>query len=140
VAGRMPPPSVLALERLPGVKVLGYVERLESFLDEISMGVIPLWEGPGIKVKTLTFFAAGVPVAATPVGLEGVPAVHARHCMIAEDPSGLAGGLRAIAGDRGLAETLAEESRRLVADAYTPERVGPRFVAAVELAVRGAPT
>lgn len=132
VAGRRPPASIRALERHPGVKVIGYVEDLGQFLDRIGAAVIPLWDGRGIKLKTLTLLAAGVPVAATPVALEGIPAVDGRDCLIAEQPEALASALQRLISDRKLAAAVAAGGRRLMAESYTWDSAGPRFVEIVE--------
>jgi glycosyltransferase involved in cell wall biosynthesis len=135
VAGRNPPPSVEALESFPGVILLGYVDHLDSFLDSLGAAVVPLWGGQGIKLKTLTLLGAGVPVAATKVALEGIPAVDGRHCLIADDPAGLADRLRGISSDMERARELGNEGRRLVAERFTWETAGPRFLEIVERAV-----
>jgi glycosyltransferase involved in cell wall biosynthesis len=132
IAGRNPSPQVQALRRHAGVEVVGFVERLDDFFGQLAAGVVPLWHGPGVKLKTLTFMGAGVPVAATPVGVEGIDARNGRDCMIADDERGLADALRAIVSDPQLAERLSSHGRTLVARHYTWESVGRRFVDVVE--------
>ena len=134
VAGGSPPASVRGLERIPGVEVLGYVERLDEFLRGLDAAVVPLWSGAGVKLKTLTFMAAGVAVAATPVAMEGIDAENGRHCLVAEGPGGLAGALSDLVGDPVRARAVGREGRRLVQECYTWPSVGPRFVSAVERA------
>jgi glycosyltransferase involved in cell wall biosynthesis len=135
VAGGNAPPSVEALESFPGVNLLGYVDHLDSFLDSLGAAVVPLWAGQGIKLKTLTLLGAGLPVAATTVALEGIPAVEGRHCLVADDPAGLADGLRRIASDPELARRLGEAGRGLVAERFSWQRAGPKFIEIVERAV-----
>jgi glycosyltransferase involved in cell wall biosynthesis len=132
IAGRNPSRRVAELERYPGVEVVGFVESLDHFFAQLTAGVVPLWHGPGVKLKTLTFMGAGVPTAATPVGLEGIEAENGRDCMIASDARGLADGLRAIVSDPELAERLSSNGRQLVAERYTWQSVGRRFVELVE--------
>lgn len=142
VAGAGVSPQVQALERFSGVRILGYVERLEELLRGLAAAVIPLWAGPGIKLKTLTLLGTGIPVAATPVAVEGLAVEDGRHCLVADTPAGLAAAIRRILDDRPLAERLAGEGRRLVAERYTWDVIGPAFVEAVERAARAvsAPT
>ena len=61
IIGREPPPEVRQLEQLPGVQVLGYVDDLDQVFAGAAAAVTPLWAGAGIKMKTLTFIAAGLP-------------------------------------------------------------------------------
>jgi glycosyltransferase involved in cell wall biosynthesis len=134
VAGGDPPDPVRRLERLPGVELLGYVDDLREFSARLGAAVVPLWHGAGVKLKTLTFMAAGVPVAGTPVALEGIEAESGRHCLAADDPGGLAKALVRLVEEPSMARRVGAEGRRLVAENYTWERVGPRFVEAVERA------
>ena len=134
IAGRAPTDAVRALERHPGVKVVGYVEDLDGFLGEIGAAVVPLWGGQGVKLKTLTLLGAGLPVAATPVALEGVPAEDATHCMVADEPRRLAAALCRIAADERLAAQLRRQSRALIAERFSWERVAPEFADVVERA------
>ncbi len=134
IAGRDPPPELRALESSPGVRLLGFVEDLDALLADAGAAVVPLWAGQGVKLKTLTLLGAGLPTAATPTALEGIPAVDGRHCIVADDPASLAAGLERIAGDRALAAELGESGRRLVAERFSWEAVGPRFVDVVERA------
>ena len=134
VGGREPPKAVRDLERHPGVHVLGYVDDLDGFLKGLGAAVVPLWGGQGVKLKTLTFLGAGLPTAATPVALEGIPAEDGRHCLVADPPQALALALERIAADPQLARHLADNARRLVAQQFSWEHVGPRFVEVVERA------
>jgi glycosyltransferase involved in cell wall biosynthesis len=134
IAGAAAPPAVRSLERLPGVRVLGYVADLDELLSRLAAAVVPLWDGPGIKLKTLTFLGAGLPVAATPVAVEGIAVEDGRHCLIAETPKMLVESIRRILADRALADRLAREGRRLVAERYTWEVIAPAFVETVERA------
>jgi glycosyltransferase involved in cell wall biosynthesis len=79
--------------------------------------------------------AAGVAVAATPVAIEGIEADHGGHCLVADDPRGLAAAVRELVADPERARVLATEARGLVKDRYTWRSVGPRFVSAVERVV-----
>jgi glycosyltransferase involved in cell wall biosynthesis len=136
IAGAEPPAAVRQLERYPGVEVLGYVEDLNGFLGGLAAAVTPLWKGAGVKVKTLTFMGAGLPLVATPVAMEGVEVENGRHCLIANRPDELAGALQDLLDDHERAARMGAEARRLIAGGYTWETVGPRFREAVERAAR----
>ncbi len=86
VAGRDPPADVQALADLTGVRVLGFVEDISAILARSAVGVVPLWAGAGIKMKTLTMMAAGLPVVGTDVGFEGIAVQDGVDAIVAEDP------------------------------------------------------
>jgi glycosyltransferase involved in cell wall biosynthesis len=134
VAGGSPPDHVRALERHAGVEVLGFVDDLDVFFAQLGAAVVPLWHGAGVKLKTLAFMAAGVPVVGTSVAVEGLDVEHRRDCLVAEDPGGLAAGLRNLVADVEAARRIGAEGRRLVAHGYSWPSVGARFREAVERA------
>jgi glycosyltransferase involved in cell wall biosynthesis len=61
------------LSRHVAVDYRGYVEDLLPVAGECVAGIVPLWAGAGIKLKTLTMMSLGLPVASTSVGFEGIP-------------------------------------------------------------------
>jgi glycosyltransferase involved in cell wall biosynthesis len=127
VAGKRPSQQVLGLQAVRGVKVLGFVEDLRSWLASLDVAVVPLWSGAGVKLKTLTFMSASVPIVTTPVGIEGIDVEHERHCLIAEEPHELAVGLRRLLEDQAMARRLAVAARALVAERYTMPAIGAQF-------------
>lgn len=73
------------LQSVPNVDYRGFVDRLEPELTAAHVGVVPVWSGAGIKMKTLTFLSLGVPIIATPVAMEGIPSEAAAY--VAEQPA-----------------------------------------------------
>jgi polysaccharide biosynthesis protein PslH len=135
VAGKRPTQQVLNLQTIRGIKVLGFVEDLRTWLASLDAAVIPLWSGAGVKLKTLTFMSASVPIVTTPVGVEGIDVEHERHCLIAEEPHELAAGIRRLLEDQVLAGRLAVAARTLVAERYTMPAIGAEFSRFVREAV-----
>ena len=133
VAGS-PAEAVRGLERLPGVELLDFVADLAEFMSGLDAAVVPLWHGAGVKLKTLSFMAAGVAVAATPVALEGIDGYDGGQYAMADDPADLATAIRNLVDDPETARRIGRAGRELVAERYVWDRVGPRFVDAVERA------
>lgn len=121
-----------------GVEIWGAIgdDDLPSFLAELAVAVVPLWEGgTGVKLKTLTLMGAALPVVATPMALIGIPAVHRQHCLIANDAGGLADAVLELVSDRELATRIGAAGRQLVAEQFTWARLGPRYLEEVERAM-----
>ena len=72
LVGASPVPEVLALGKLPGIQVVGRVQRMAEYLHQAAVCVVPMRIGFGIKNKTLEAMAAGTPVVASDRGLEGL--------------------------------------------------------------------
>ena len=75
---------------VPNVIRTGFVDDIGGFLAEMQVGLLPLRQGAGIKIKTLECMAAGVTVVTTPVGAEGIAAAHGVHFLVGETAQELA--------------------------------------------------
>ena len=71
VVGSKPTEEILALAT-DDVIVTGFVENLTPLLDKMRVSVAPLRYGAGIKGKIGTAMAAGLPVVATSLAVEGM--------------------------------------------------------------------
>jgi glycosyltransferase involved in cell wall biosynthesis len=125
LAGSGRPPGWL--ERHDGVRVLGYVEDLRPVLAGARAAVVPLWSGAGVKVKTLTLLAHSVPVFATPVGAEGVPACDA--VRLADSPAALAEAI--LAASPADLDRMAGAGLPLIEAEFSAGRFAERLVAAL---------
>jgi glycosyltransferase involved in cell wall biosynthesis len=67
--------------RFSNVHFLGYVPDLAPVLAECAAGVVPLWYGAGVKMKTLQLMAHRVPVFGTAVAFEGVAVKPEWSCV-----------------------------------------------------------
>jgi len=132
VAGAEPPAEILALKHVEGVEILGYVEDVDVFLSGLDVAVVPLWAGAGVKLKTVTFLGAGIPLVATSVGIEGTGVIDGVHALIRESPPDLAAGLQELLVDSVLAERIGSNGRSLAVQRLTWPCVGAEFVAVVE--------
>lgn len=74
VVGAGASPSQIAfLRRYAFVEYMGYAENLDSVFASAVAGIVPIWAGAGVKLKTITMMSRGLPVVSTPSGMEGIP-------------------------------------------------------------------
>jgi polysaccharide biosynthesis protein PslH len=71
IVGSSPSKKVLALAS-KHIVITGFIEDPTPYFEKAEIGIVPLVEGAGIKLKTLEMLEAGLPVIATNVGAEGV--------------------------------------------------------------------
>lgn len=71
VVGASPTKKVLGMQN-EYVKVTGFVNDPTEYFVRSKVGVVPLLNGAGIKVKTIEMLESGLPVISTPIGAEGV--------------------------------------------------------------------
>ena len=128
IVGNSPGPSLLGLARqLPDVDVTGFVPDLREHLLEADVAVAPIrLAGGGIHCKALEAMACGTPVvvSALVTGIRGLPG---QDFLVAKDVTEYVRGVRRIFENPGLARSLSENGRRLVAENYTWEKTTERL-------------
>ncbi|MBN8226587.1 glycosyltransferase [Corallococcus macrosporus] len=122
VVGRSPPASVRALEN-ERLVVTGSVPSVAPYLARALATAIPLRAGSGTRLKVLEAAAAGVPVVATRLAVEGLPVVEGQHVLLAESPQEFAAALRRLRNDPALCKKLADNARRM-AEAFAWDGIG----------------
>lgn len=95
--------------RQPWVEMLGFVEDIGEFYQDMDLLVSPVTMGTGINIKTVQALAYGVPLLATAWGMKGIETGDARHSC--ESMDALAKSLLELHGDPEEINRLAEVSR-----------------------------
>lgn len=103
------------------VELLGTIDpdQEQDLLSQCGVFVVPLWIGAGARVKIATAWAAGAPVVTTSIGAEGLDCRDEENVLVADDPARFADQVVRVLEDPGLAEHLAENGRRMVAERYS---------------------
>ncbi len=128
IAGQRPSQEILALERLPGVRVTGYVDDVRELAADCGTFIVPLRSGSGVRVKILNALAMGLPVVSTSVGSEGLQVENGRHAIIADTPLEFAEGVVKLLKNRELAAELGANGRSLVCEQYSWGAIGERLL------------
>lgn len=105
------------------------IELLSSF----DVGVMPLVDDPWSRgkcgLKILQYFAAGVPVVASPVGVNRDIIEHGVNGYLADDAAAWLVALRRLLAEPGQAAALAQAGRATVEQHYSAEVWAPRIAA-----------
>jgi len=109
------------LERVPGVRAIGRVERVEDEYLSAGVFVAPILEGGGIIVKILDAMAAGVPVVTTPYGNEGIRAATGEEILVADRPEQFAEAVVRCLRDGAENARVGEAGRRFVGRVFSQE-------------------
>ncbi len=124
IAGKNPDPRLLAAAAGdPAVEFLGFVPDLEPLFRRSRVFIAPLRFGAGIKVKVLSGMGRGLPTVTTSVGSEGLEARHMRHAAITDQAGDMVQAILTLLTDRAAWELMARESRALIQEKYTWERM-----------------
>ncbi|HQT97271.1 MAG TPA: glycosyltransferase [Thermodesulfobacteriota bacterium] len=109
------------LERVPGVRAVGFVDRVEDEYMSARVFVAPILEGGGIIVKILDAMAAGVPVVTTPFGNEGIGAASGEEILVADHPERFAEAVALFLVNGAENVRIGEAGRRFVGRFFSPE-------------------
>jgi len=118
IVGSNPTPAVLAMRKLPGVKVLGRVCDTRPHLLANAVVVIPLRAGSGTRLKILEALSMGCAVVSSSIGCEGIEVVDGEHLYVADDSNTLADRVVNILKNNNVRRRLGLEGRRLVEAKY----------------------
>jgi glycosyltransferase involved in cell wall biosynthesis len=76
------------------IRFLGWVDDLDSVLSNSVALLSPLRTGSGVKIKVIEALARGLPVVATPAGVQGIEADESTGCLVGATPLDLAASMR----------------------------------------------
>jgi glycosyltransferase involved in cell wall biosynthesis len=127
IMGADPPASIQKLDRQQGIRVLGYVNDLPDVLSSVSVGVVPLWAGAGVKVKTITMMASGIPTVSTAVGAEGIDYRDSTSLVVANDPAEIGQAIVDLLNDPASARLMGQRARSLVSLSFSWQVTGTRM-------------
>jgi MoaA/NifB/PqqE/SkfB family radical SAM enzyme/glycosyltransferase involved in cell wall biosynthesis len=98
----------------PRLRFTGPVDDLPGHLAGADIAICPLFAGGGTRLKLLEYFAAALPVVATPLGAEGLPVRDGAHLLLA-DGEHFAAAVRRLLSDAGLRASLGRHARAFAA-------------------------
>jgi len=115
-------------------------ERETALLARFDAGIMPLADGPWERgkcgYKLIQYMAAGLPVVASPVGVNTVLVRDGENGFLAADPAQWTAALTRLAADPALRARLGAAGRRLVEERYSLQAVAPRLAGTLMGAAR----
>ncbi|MFI7586461.1 glycosyltransferase family 4 protein [Spongisporangium articulatum] len=108
------------------VRFLGWVDDLDAVLGRSAGLLSPLRSGSGVKIKVLEALARGLPVVATPSGVQGIAASEETGCLLGTTPAELAAGMARLA-DPATNDQLSKAARQAWDERYAPPVVQRRY-------------
>lgn len=122
--------------RLPNVDVemLPWSESGEvSLLQGCDIGVMPLpdspWERGKCGYKLIQYMACGLPVVASPVGVNTEIVQSGENGFLAQDEAAWCKALSCLLQDKALRTRMGKAGRKTVEENYCVQRVAPRLIA-----------
>ena len=122
IVGQKPPAKVLELDRLPGVRVTGFVPSMAETMSTAMIIISPLRWGTGVKNKVLEGAALGKPMVVSPCSLEGIDLHPGTDIEVAESPGDYVTRIMDLLSDEPRRKLMGERARKVVAENYTWEK------------------
>jgi len=97
----------------PHLEFAGRVASIPEAMADISVGVVPIVSGTGIRFKLLEMLSMGLPIVTTSLGKLGTDCVDGQHVMVADEPTKFAEMVNLLLSDSGLRETLSQRAVEL---------------------------
>jgi glycosyltransferase involved in cell wall biosynthesis len=119
IAGRNPPPDILALAEPPRLRVLANLKEMQNAASQAFLAVVPLRMGGGTRVKILEALAWGLPVVSTSTGCAGLEVADCRELLVRDDPNEFAEAILRLGSDPELYDSLRLNGRALVEQRYS---------------------
>jgi len=117
IVGQSPPSKVRALASHE-VVVTGFVEDIKAQYVQSAVAVSPVRFGAGTLNKILEPLALGIPVVATPIGVEGLDLTVRKNILVADNPRGFAMAVVRVMQEPELRGRLSREAMALVRRLY----------------------
>ncbi len=126
VVGAEPPARLKAMQS-GRVIFTDRVDDVRPWVRRGTVNIVPLRMGGGTRLKILESFSMNIPVVATPIGAEGIEAVHGESIMIAEQPAEFADAVVRLLGDAALRKRITANARELMRERYEWSVIGERL-------------
>jgi glycosyltransferase involved in cell wall biosynthesis len=144
VIGRRAPDEQLVKLCGPGARFLTWVDDVESVLRQASVVVLPDQSGSGMKNRTLSAMACGVPVVGSHFAFEGFDVLDGDHCFVRDTPEDFASTVDTLMRDDGLRRAVGARGRAFVVGRYSIQGVACAWLCLYKstidhMAVRSAP-
>lgn len=130
LAGANPPGWLRELDG-ENIEVSGRVPDVAPCLARATVFVCPLRFGAGLKNKVLEALAMGVPVAATPLSLDGIDVRDGESALVAEVDE-IAAKTIELLGDSALRQRLSQGGLALIQAQYSWEKTASSYEALYE--------
>ncbi len=108
------------------IEISGRVPEVTPYLARATVFVCPLRIGAGLKNKVLEALAMGIPVAATPLSVEGIDVRAGESALIAPVDQ-IAQRTIELLGDAALRERLSKNGRALIESRYSWEQTASSY-------------
>jgi glycosyltransferase involved in cell wall biosynthesis len=115
------PPAWMDSFKDQGVNVVGYVDKVQPYVNRATACIVPLFVGSGTRIKILEAMAMETPVIATKIAAEGILASEKEGLFIADNPEDFAAKIIELCKNPALQEKVGKAARTYIMNNHTWE-------------------
>lgn len=119
IAGKDPPPALVAEGERLGAEVTGYVQSMSAEFAKATMLLVPLWVGSGARIKIIEAMMAGLPVISTSLGVEGLRLRAGEDFLLGDTPAELVERMSELLEAADLRRDLSQRGRKLATEKWS---------------------
>lgn len=105
-------------ERAHRIRLTGYVDRIEPFIEDAACYVVPLRIGGGTRLKILYAWAMQRAIVSTTIGYEGLDGTDGIDILVRDKPDAFADAVVQVITDPARRRSLAAQGRKLAESRY----------------------
>ena len=128
IVGNAPTEEILHLAKKDKrIEVSGRIEDIREAFDGAHILLAPVFSGKGTRYKILEAMAAGTPIIATSVAVEGLGVINKRQVVIADDAQTMSEAALQLLDDVKLQQRLSENGKKFVQKHYDWELIAKKL-------------
>ena len=127
IVGRDPSRAIRRLDGENGIRVLGEVEEVQSYLAQADISVAPLRIARGVQNKVLEAMAVGVPVVATSAAVKGIRVTNGEEVLIGDSPEYFAAQVTRLLSENELRKQVTKNAWQRVRETYNWSSITSRL-------------
>lgn len=91
------------------VKFLGFIENLDELYSKTKIAIVPMFDGTGLKIKTITAMSYGLPVVGTYAAIDGFADKNENPCLITNNEVEFAKYINILLNDKNFYNQKSKE-------------------------------
>lgn len=100
---------------------------VKKIYQEATIFIAPIFGPGGTRLKILAAMAAGIPVIATKVGVEGLSVQEGKHILLANNPDEFVNKINLLLNDKKLYQTIQKNAYQLIKDEYSWSKIAKKL-------------
>lgn len=128
IVGNAPTPEIFEYQKKDtSITITGGIPDIRDAFSQAHVLVAPVFSGKGTRYKILEAMAAGTPIVATDIAVEGLDVTNRVHVLTSNTPEGIADLTMEVLQNPELQNQLAKNGKTFVTSKYDWEFIGHKL-------------